>query len=73
MLIYEMVAGYPPFYSENKVEMFKAICDVRYTFPPHFSKVSFNLTAIMLREVPSSKVIFFFFLARTLNLWQHIF
>lgn len=23
MLIYEMVAGYPPFYSENKVEMFK--------------------------------------------------
>jgi serine/threonine protein kinase len=23
VLIYEMVAGYPPFYSENKVEMFK--------------------------------------------------
>ena len=54
MLIYEMVAGYPPFYSENKVEMFKAICDVRYTFPPHFSKVSFDMTTIMLREVLSS-------------------
>jgi len=23
VLIFEMVAGYPPFYSENKVEMFK--------------------------------------------------
>lgn len=29
MLIFEMVAGYPPFYSENKVEMFKVrmACD----------------------------------------------
>ena len=42
MLIFEMVAGYPPFYSENKVEMFKAICDVKYSFPPHFSRVSLS-------------------------------
>ena len=38
VLIYEMVAGYPPFYSENKVDMFKAICDVRFSFPPHFAR-----------------------------------
>jgi hypothetical protein len=39
VLIFEMVAGYPPFYSDNKVEMFKAICDVKYTFPENMSKV----------------------------------
>ena len=40
MLVFEMAAGYPPFYSENKVEIFKAICEARYTFPDHFSKVA---------------------------------
>lgn len=43
MLIYEMVAGYPPFYSENKVDMFKAICDLKFSFPPHFSRVRAGL------------------------------
>ena len=46
MLIFEMAAGYPPFYSENKVEIFKAICEARYTFPEFFSKVPLSaLTA----------------------------
>ena len=39
MLIFEMAAGYPPFYSENKVEIFRAICAAQYTFPEHFTKV----------------------------------
>ena len=39
MLIYEMVAGYPPFYDEDRVAMFKNICQVKYSVPSHFSKV----------------------------------
>ena len=39
VLIYEMVAGYPPFYDEDRVVMFKNICHVKYTFPGTFSKV----------------------------------
>ena len=42
VLIYEMVAGYPPFYSENKVDMFKSICEVKFSFPAQFSKVRFR-------------------------------
>ncbi len=39
VLIFEMAAGYPPFYNEDRVAMFRNICQVKYTCPPHFSKV----------------------------------
>ena len=39
ILMYEMVAGYPPFYDEDRVAMFRNICQVKYTVPSHFSKV----------------------------------
>lgn len=39
VLVYEMVAGYPPFYDEDRVAMFRNICQVKYTVPSHFSKV----------------------------------
>lgn len=39
VLVYEMVAGYPPFYDEDRVVMFKNICHVKYTFPSSFGKV----------------------------------
>ena len=39
MLIFEMVAGHPPFYDEDRVRMFKNICSVKYTCPPTFSRV----------------------------------
>ncbi|KAL4451289.1 hypothetical protein ABPG77_009361 [Micractinium sp. CCAP 211/92] len=38
VLIYEMVAGYPPFYQEDRVAMFRAICSTDFKFPSHFSK-----------------------------------
>jgi hypothetical protein len=38
VLIYEMIAGYPPFYDEDRVAMFKNICQVKYSVPSHFSK-----------------------------------
>ena len=43
VLIFEMVAGYPPFYMEDRVTMLKNICHVKYTAPPHFSKVTLTL------------------------------
>lgn len=48
MLIFEMAAGYPPFYHEDRVTMFKNICQVKYTCPPHFSKVSSSTSALFL-------------------------
>ena len=53
MLVYEMAAGYPPFYSENKVEIFKGICEARYSFPDHFSKVqtSARLGAVCRKSI----------------------
>jgi hypothetical protein len=39
VLIYEMVAGYPPFYQEDRVAMFRAICSTDFKLPTHFSKV----------------------------------
>ena len=33
MLIFEMVAGHPPFYDEDRVRMFKNICSVKYSCP----------------------------------------
>ena len=39
VLIYEMVAGMPPFHQEDRVAMFRAICTTQYTMPAHFSKV----------------------------------
>lgn len=38
MLVYEMVAGYPPFQQEDRVAMFRAICATQFTTPSHFSK-----------------------------------
>ncbi|KAI7838861.1 hypothetical protein COHA_007362 [Chlorella ohadii] len=38
VLIYEMVAGYPPFYQEDRVAMFRAICSTDFKYPAHFSK-----------------------------------
>ena len=46
VLVYEMVAGYPPFYDEDRVAMFRNICQVKYTVPSHFSKVGLCSTSL---------------------------
>ena len=48
VLVYEMVAGVPPFYTDDRVAMFKAICNVKYTCPAHFSKVRGCLSRTLL-------------------------
>ena len=53
VLIFEMAAGYPPFYSENKVEIFRAICAAQYTFPEHFTKVLMARLLWVMARVPN--------------------
>ena len=50
VLIFEMVAGCPPFYHEDRVTMFKNICHVRYSMPAHFSRVSFSVKQAAVSE-----------------------
>ena len=39
VLLYEFVTGQPPFYDDDRVKMFKKICDVRFSFPVNMSQV----------------------------------
>ncbi len=35
VLIFEMLAGYPPFYDDNPLGIYQKIMDGYYEFPPH--------------------------------------
>ena len=35
ILLYEMLAGYPPFYDDNPLGIYQKIMDGYYEFPPH--------------------------------------
>ena len=52
VLIYEMVAGTPPFSDEDRVTMFKNICHVRYNMPAYFSKVPMFPARTRVAAVP---------------------
>ncbi|KAL0041624.1 hypothetical protein WJX79_009879 [Trebouxia sp. C0005] len=56
VLIFEMAAGYPPFYNEDRVAMFRNICQVKYTCPPHFSKELRDLVKRLLTHSPSQRL-----------------
>ncbi|EIE24738.1 putative cGMP-dependent protein kinase [Coccomyxa subellipsoidea C-169] len=56
VLIYEMVAGYPPFYDEDRVAMFKNICQVKYSVPSHFSKEVRDLIKRLLVHNPNQRM-----------------
>lgn len=54
VLIFEMAAGYPPFYHEDRVTMFRNISQVKYTCPVHFSKVSLSFLSHVHAETASA-------------------
>eukprot|EP00884_Botryococcus_braunii_P004083 jgi/Botrbrau1/13676/Bobra.0378s0008.1 len=56
VLLYEMLAGYPPFYDEDRVTMFKNICHVKYTFPQNFSKEVKDLIRRLLVHNPAQRL-----------------
>ena len=35
VLVFEMLAGYPPFYDDNPMGIYQKIMDGYYEFPPH--------------------------------------
>lgn len=56
VLIYEMVAGFPPFHQEDRVTMFRAICNAQYRVPDHFSPALRDLIKQLLVRVPNRRL-----------------
>ncbi|KAG7671492.1 hypothetical protein Ndes2526B_g09344 [Nannochloris sp. 'desiccata'] len=56
VLIYEMVAGFPPFSQEDRVAMFRAICNSQYRLPEHFSPTLRDLIKQFLVRVPNRRL-----------------
>jgi serine/threonine protein kinase len=56
VLAYELVAGCPPFYSEDRMAMYEAIVHVRYTFPRHFSPELSDLVSRLLVRNPAFRL-----------------
>lgn len=56
VLIYEMVAGHPPFNQEDRLLMFKAIANAQYTIPEYFSPALKDLIQGLLIKVPSRRL-----------------
>jgi serine/threonine protein kinase len=48
VLIYEMLAGYPPFYDNNPIEIYKKITIGYYEFPPDISLVARKLITSLI-------------------------
>ncbi|XP_067141750.1 cAMP-dependent protein kinase catalytic subunit beta-like isoform X1 [Centruroides vittatus] len=49
VLIYEMTAGYPPFYADKPINMYEKIAAGKFRIPPHFSGDLKNLVKNMLQ------------------------
>jgi RAC serine/threonine-protein kinase len=55
-LIYEMLTGLPPFYSQDIQEMYRRIVSDRLTFPPHVSENTRSLLSLLLEKDPSKRL-----------------
>mmetsp|Transcript_41283 Transcript_41283/g.60771 ORF Transcript_41283/g.60771 Transcript_41283/m.60771 type:complete len:360 (-) Transcript_41283:432-1511(-) len=60
VLIFEMLAGYPPFYSEDRMQLYQTILSGKIEFPRHFKKeardlISRLLTADLSRRIGNLK------------------
>jgi serine/threonine protein kinase len=49
VLIYEMAAGYPPFFAEQPIEIYEKIVAGKVAFPPHFTMELRDLLTNMLQ------------------------
>jgi len=49
VLIYEMLAGYPPFYNDDHVELYQQILEGKYSFPPHINHTARDLIRKLLQ------------------------
>ncbi|KYQ89788.1 putative protein serine/threonine kinase [Tieghemostelium lacteum] len=55
-LLYEMISGLPPFYSEDPQEMTRMILSSPLKFPPGISKTTISLLSQLLNRDPSKRL-----------------
>jgi len=55
-LMYEMLTGLPPFYSQNRKVMFERILNSELTFPPHIQADAQHLLAALLKRDPEERL-----------------
>ena len=56
VLIFEMVNGTPPFYDDDQVVLFRNIVNVKFQFPPDFSKECRDLIRNLLQKNPAKRL-----------------
>ncbi|EGR34797.1 protein kinase domain protein [Ichthyophthirius multifiliis] len=56
ILLYEMLTGSPPFYSNDKKQMFNKLTSMEIQFPPHISKDAQNLISRLLVAEPTERL-----------------
>jgi len=56
ILIYEMLAGYPPFYDDNPVNVYKKITAMSYTFRSHFDPSARDMITKLLNPDITSRL-----------------
>ena len=56
VLIYEMLAAYPPFYDEDPMKTYTKIVEGQYSFPAHFSHAAKVLISQLLVNRPSQRL-----------------
>lgn len=49
VLVFEMAAGYPPFYAKDPMKLYEKIVSAKYVFPTNFSKQLKNLITNILQ------------------------
>jgi len=55
VLIFEMMAGYPPFFEKSPYDMYKKILNGKFVFPRHFCRKAKHLIARLLIHDPSKR------------------
>lgn len=56
ILIYEMIASYPPFYDDDPMLTYARIARGKISFPKHFSKAAIDLVKRLLHPKPSKRL-----------------
>ena len=56
ILIYEMIASYPPFYDEDPMRTYAKIMHGRIAFPKHFSPAAVDLISKLLNPKPTKRL-----------------
>ncbi len=55
-LIFEMIAGLPPFYDKNRQRMYRKILEQELVKPPHMSDAAFDIVSKLLDRDPEKRL-----------------